>query len=106
MTDQVLHLVTTGGPSVSGTPSVHDAGRPADTQAPDPERWRQVVAVILDRWPTPAARTELAREVAAEAQALLAGQLTPDALRRAGALVSLALDVLEAPVPTEEGSQP
>lgn len=78
----------------------------AVARTPDVERWRQVVAVILDRWPTPTSRAQLAGEVAAEARELLAGPLNPDALRRAGALVLLALDALEAPTATEERSQP
>lgn len=101
MTSDALHLVAAGAPAVSGTaPDPLDA-RPADALLPDPERWRAVVAVLLGPWPTPAARAELAREVAAEAGTLLAGSPTPDALRRAGALIALALDVLEAPTVLE-----
>ena len=71
--------------------------RPADSQGPDPEQLRDVVAVLLDENPSAPNRAALAAEVAAEARSVLAGPATTRSLRRAGDLVAVALDVLEAP---------
>lgn len=95
-----VHLVAAGA-AVNETGADPQDARPDDGLLPDPDRWRAVVSALLYPWPTPAARAELAREVAAEAVALLAGHLTPDALRIAGALVSLALDVVETLTPLQ-----
>ncbi len=101
-----LHLVPAGGVSVNETAPDPVEARPTDAQGPDPEQLRMVVGVILDRNPSQPHRAALAAEVAADARAVLAAPVTTRSLRRAAALVSLALDTLEAPAPFEERSQP